>query len=199
MTALGPHPVSTIVLLSVVACWAAFGLAFAFRPKAPRSEETKRDSRSFLGIGLQMVSSILLWIFVRMPPRPIFRMPLAGEIIVGGITVLIAVASVCLVVAARRALGRQWAYAARLVRGHELVTTGAYSLVRNPIYTGMLGMWVATGLALSYWLTFLLALAIFLLGTTIRVRTEEKLLRQAFGAQFDAYSARVPSLLPGIY
>jgi protein-S-isoprenylcysteine O-methyltransferase Ste14 len=33
----------------------------------------------------------------------------------------------------------------------------------------------------------------------IRVRTEEKLLRAAFGEEFEEYAKRVPAVVPGIY
>jgi protein-S-isoprenylcysteine O-methyltransferase Ste14 len=33
----------------------------------------------------------------------------------------------------------------------------------------------------------------------IRVHSEEKLLREAFGEEFDQYVRRVPAVLPGIY
>jgi protein-S-isoprenylcysteine O-methyltransferase Ste14 len=33
----------------------------------------------------------------------------------------------------------------------------------------------------------------------IRVRTEEKLLRAAFGQEFEDYARHVPAVLPGIY
>jgi protein-S-isoprenylcysteine O-methyltransferase Ste14 len=45
----------------------------------------------------------------------------------------------------------------------------------------------------------LAASAVFVAGTLIRIRTEEKLLCQAFGAAFDEYARKVPALIPGIY
>jgi protein-S-isoprenylcysteine O-methyltransferase Ste14 len=36
-------------------------------------------------------------------------------------------------------------------------------------------------------------------GTIIRVRSEEKLLREAFGEQFENYARKVPALVPGLY
>ena len=46
---------------------------------------------------------------------------------------------------------------------------------------------------------YLAALVVFFVGTTIRVRSEEKLLREAFGEQFEKYAQRVPAILPGLY
>jgi protein-S-isoprenylcysteine O-methyltransferase Ste14 len=95
-------------------------------------------------------------------------------------------------------LGKQWTVQARLIRGHELVTEGPYGIVRNPIYLGMFGLLIATGLAASRPWTLLIAVVVFLVGNQIRIRAEEKLLRESFGEQFEDYARRVPAFLPRI-
>jgi protein-S-isoprenylcysteine O-methyltransferase Ste14 len=112
---------------------------------------------------------------------------------------LIAVASVCLVNWAARCLGKQWSLQARLVEGHDLIEDGPYRFVRNPIYTGMFGMLVATGLVMMRWERLAVAAVLFAVGTYIRIRMEEKLLRGAFGVRFEEYARRVWALIPGIY
>jgi protein-S-isoprenylcysteine O-methyltransferase Ste14 len=190
-----------IVLALLMAVWFVFAGVFLFRKSPPKQEETQRERRSFLGSFLQGVGYFLVWT----PPlrRPFFThflpMPPAIEVIWGVVTIGLAVASELLIIAAVRTLGRQWAIAARLVEGHKLVTDGPYRLVRNPIYTGMFGMMLATGLAVSHWWAILLACVPFTMGTVIRVRSEEKLLRAAFGQEFEAYARRVPAFVPGIY
>jgi protein-S-isoprenylcysteine O-methyltransferase Ste14 len=129
----------------------------------------------------------------------IVPMPRFAEIILAGLTVGIAAGSVWMVHSAVRALGKQWAVSARLVEGHQLITAGPYRLVRNPIYTGMFGMMLATGLAVTRWQVLLAATVIFLAGTYIRVRVEERLLRGQFGSDFDDYTRRVPAVIPGIW
>jgi protein-S-isoprenylcysteine O-methyltransferase Ste14 len=68
--------------------------------------------------------------------------------------------------------------------------------VRNPIYTGMLGMLIATGLAVSHWIGLAAALIVFSLGTAIRISSEEKLLRETFGTEWDDYARQVPAVIP---
>jgi protein-S-isoprenylcysteine O-methyltransferase Ste14 len=153
------------------------------------------------GFLLQSAGYLAVWFYPlqRKQFSAIVPIPRAAEVVLAVLTVAMAVASVWLVNAASRRLGKQWALAARLVEGHDLISDGPYRLVRNPIYTGMLGLLLATGLAMSRWTTLLAASAVFAAGTLIRIRSEENLLRQAFGAAFDEYARKVPALIPGIY
>jgi len=74
--------------------------------------------------------------------------------------------------------------------------TGPYDLVRHPIYTAMLGKLIATGIVISDWRVVLIAVVVFLIGTFIRTRFEERLLGDAFGEEFSRWKARVPGLIP---
>jgi protein-S-isoprenylcysteine O-methyltransferase Ste14 len=63
----------------------------------------------------------------------------------------------------------------------------------------MLGMLIATGLAVSHGIVLVAAIVVFAIGTWIRVRIEERLLRETFGPQFEEYARRVPAVIPGIF
>ena len=188
-----------IVFVSVVACWFIFAATFLFRKKPPGAADQKRDPRSIMGVVMQAFSYAIVWGF----PRPAFTPMLSAgpvvELVLSITAVAAAVVSVWLVMGAVKTLGKEWSITARVVEGHKLATSGPYRIVRHPIYTGMLGMFLATGLALSYWPALLLGLLIFFIGTVIRIRSEERLLRETFGSEFDAYSRSVPALVPGVY
>ena len=94
------------------------------------------------------------------------------------------------------ALGRQLRVDAALTDDHRLVRSGPYRLVRHPIYTSMLGVLTGTGVLIAPWYLLAPALAIFLLGTIIRVRVEESLLESRFGEEFRQYRRTVPALIP---
>jgi len=148
-----------------------------------------------------MFAYFLVWF---QPPWKPFLPPVAVLSGISGIvfsvfTVAIAAASGWLLEAAVHTLGKQWALAARLVEGHKLITGGPYAYVRNPIYTGMLGMLIATGLAMEHWVALIAAIVLFGAGMVIRVRSEEKLLSAAFGEEFEEYAKRVPAVVPGIF
>jgi protein-S-isoprenylcysteine O-methyltransferase Ste14 len=82
--------------------------------------------------------------------------------------------------------------------GHQLVTTGIYSVLRHPSYAGLLV--IAFGWALAFRSAVGVLLTACMLPVLFaRIRAEEKLLRIHFGAQYDAYCARTSRLIPGLY
>jgi protein-S-isoprenylcysteine O-methyltransferase Ste14 len=97
---------------------------------------------------------------------------------------------------ATRSLGRQWRIDAGLDADHELVMSGPYRLVRHPIYTSMLFLLCGVGFMVTPLPLLLLAAAVFMLGTEIRVRIEDRLLASRFGDRFREYQRNVPAYIP---
>jgi protein-S-isoprenylcysteine O-methyltransferase Ste14 len=60
----------------------------------------------------------------------------------------------------------------------------------------MLLVLCATGVIVTPWPLFLVSLIVFIIGTEIRVRTEEKLLASRFGEEFQEYKRTVPGYIP---
>jgi protein-S-isoprenylcysteine O-methyltransferase Ste14 len=83
-----------------------------------------------------------------------------------------------------------------LYEDHELVRTGPYAWVRHPIYASLLAMLLCTLLLLTPWQWSLAALVVFLAGTEIRVRTEDRLLASRFQDVFREYRKKVPAYVP---
>lgn len=78
----------------------------------------------------------------------------------------------------------------------QLITTGPYSLCRNPLYFFSLLGFAGVGLA-SETVTLGVALAlVVVVGYPSVIRREEAFLRARFGGEFDAYCARTPRLWP---
>lgn len=73
----------------------------------------------------------------------------------------------------------------------SLVVRGIYRYTRNPMYLGFLLALLAWALYLAK-LSALLVLPLFVgYLTVLQIRPEEAALRERFGADFDAYAARV--------
>jgi protein-S-isoprenylcysteine O-methyltransferase Ste14 len=93
-------------------------------------------------------------------------------------------------------LGRHYDLELEVHRDHELVRAGPYRFVRHPVYTGLMlhfaGACLATGNLLLIAGTLLVTYPALLL----RARTEERLLRERFGAAYEAYAREVGMLGP---
>lgn len=97
---------------------------------------------------------------------------------------------------ATRALGRQLRFDAAIGSQHELIRAGPYRLIRHPIYCSMLCLICGIGfIAAPTWL-FVVATIIFLVGTEIRVRIEDRLLAERFGVAFAGYQRTTRAYLP---
>lgn len=89
-------------------------------------------------------------------------------------------------------LGRSFAI---LPQARRLVTGGPYGLCRNPLYLGeVVGGWAVFLPTLSWPAAAVLLANVGLL--LIRVKAEERVLLQTFGAEYAEYLRRVPRFLP---
>lgn len=194
---LRPVPIGFLQLGTFSACGLVF-FAFLLRAISRRGPEShaKRDRRSQVGIIVQTVGISLAGFGSLNPALAPFGAPsLAGTAVVlalmGGAIGLFAASS--------HELGRNWSLVARTRSDHQLIRTGPYSKVRHPIYLGMLLFLLALAVALGHWVQLLVAIPLFLIGTTIRTRIEDGLLEQSFGDSFRDYRSSTPSLLPRIF
>ena len=189
---------SDFTVYIMVAGWFAFaGAMFAARRHSGQVER-RRERSSITGLVIQMVAYFAVWSVRRPWTSPLLAQEVVPEALLSTLTIALVVGSIWMVVAAVRTLGRQWSLTARVIEGHELMTAGPYRLVRHPIYSGMLGMLAATGIALTPWWWLPIGVAVYVAGTLVRTRAEEGLLREQFGAAYDAYAARVSALIPFI-
>jgi protein-S-isoprenylcysteine O-methyltransferase Ste14 len=95
-------------------------------------------------------------------------------------------------------LGRRFSGLVAIQPGHTLVTTGVYGVIRNPSYLGLLVGALGWGLAFRSAVGVVLAL-LNLLPLVARIRAEERLLADQFGAEYEAYRHRTWRLVPGLY
>lgn len=93
-------------------------------------------------------------------------------------------------------LGKSFTIAPGTKRKRELITGGIYSRIRHPMYLSMLVWGVSTPLVLHNYLVGLLPLASITAFLVVRLPTEEAILREEFGDEYQAYQARTGGLLP---
>lgn len=160
---------------------------FRARRRGPRESITAPAAR----IGMALEATAVFLAFGHRLPRG--SAPGAERLVPA---LLLGLVAIVMAFAAVRHLGKQWRLEAGLYRDHELVRMGPYAVVRHPIYASLLAMLLATLLVLTPWRWMPICLGIYILGTEIRVRAEEKLLAWRFGEEFRQYQSKVPAYVP---
>ena len=180
----------------VLASWVALLGSLAWRARARRSAERRRDPVSLVGLVLEGVAFFGLFL-LRDASRALPAVsPAAIAWLVVALAALLLAASVLLADRALAVLGSQWRVVASVAADDRLVMDGPYAYVRHPVYTAMLGILVGTGMLLAAPAVVAAATVVYFAGTSIRIKSEERLLRDRFGASQDAYARAVPALLP---
>lgn len=180
----------TFSLVVLMASWFSWGYPFIMRaPHCQKRESVTTPGATWVGLTLEGLAILLAFVFRLGPDNPPGWGRVIGSLIFGPLAAVTAFASV-------RHLGRQFRVQAGLYNDHELVRTGPYSVVRHPIYASLLSLLLATLLMLTPWEWIAVSLALFVAGTEIRVRAEDRLLASRFGTRFDDYRARVSAYLP---
>ncbi len=157
-------------------------------PSTPQSSPPLIDRRARWGIFFQAISYFLIWQghFWMQRPAP-WR--IAASILLLLVADIFCWGSVF-------ALGRQWRIDAGLNADHQLVRSGAYRIVRHPIYASMLFLLLGTGFMITPLWLLAIAVGFMIVGIEIRIRIEERLLTSRFGDQFYAYRRSVFTYLP---
>ena len=93
-------------------------------------------------------------------------------------------------------LGKNWTVTVALHYEHELITSGVYKYMRHPMYSAHLLWAIAQIMILHNWIagySFLIAQIPFYL---IRIKNEEAMMIEQFGAAYKAYMEKTGRLFP---
>jgi protein-S-isoprenylcysteine O-methyltransferase Ste14 len=96
-------------------------------------------------------------------------------------------------------LGKYFTGKVTIKTDHQLVRTGLYRHLRHPAYAGALLAHLGLGLSFSNWFSLGLSSLPFFVAALYRMRVEERVLREAFGADYLDYSRSAKRLIPRLY
>jgi protein-S-isoprenylcysteine O-methyltransferase Ste14 len=122
-------------------------------------------------------------------------LPQSTALVIGAL--LLELAFFFLAIWSRQLLGRNWSGAVTTKVDHELVRSGPYRIVRHPIYTGLLGVYLSIALV-SGEIRGLVGFALACLAYWRKIRMEEEYLRGQFGASYNGYRSETWALIPGV-
>jgi protein-S-isoprenylcysteine O-methyltransferase Ste14 len=189
-----------MMLRLILGCWDIFGLFWLVTMFSTKRTLHRQTTGSRLGYWLLFL--VAFWLLFRgtFPHRHLLLEQIvvphsAGPNLIGlGLTV----AGLGVAIWARVTLGRNWSGSVTFKENHELVVRGPYAMVRHPIYTGMLLMFLGTALAVGT-LGGLVAVPLLFLSFWIKYRQEETLMIEHFGDQYRSYRVRVRALIPFLF
>ena len=127
--------------------------------------------------------------FADYPLRPL---PLAA-----GIVCL--AASLWLFARSHADLGTNWSITLEVREEHRLITNGIYRRIRHPMYSALLLYSLGQALALPNWIAGPSYGVAMLLLIALRLGPEERMMREAFGSEYEAYGRRTKRLIPGVW
>lgn len=166
-----------------------------------RRQKTRIDRRSTLDISLLVTCTVGLVVMPIVWRLGIFdgfadRGQGIVLVILGTLT---GIAFLWLFRRSHKDLGKNWSVTLEVREGHQLVTGGVYAHVRHPMYASFLLWGITQALLIPNWIAGLAGLIAVMALYAVRQSREEAMMRDTFGADYDAYCARTKRLVPGVF
>lgn len=179
--------------LIITVCWVLFWAYWLFSARTAKPGNGGNGGRGLTG---SRVAIVVIAVFLARALG--FRMhPAHNDAMLTGAGLAIFFLGLALAVWARVYIGRNWGMPMTRKEDPELVTTGPYSRVRHPIYTGIILAMLGTALAISVYGLIAVAVgaALFIYSAT----REEAYLAEQFPDAYPAYKRSTKMLLPFVY
>lgn len=181
------------------AAWAAVIVYWGWTAlSAKRAERREPFPRRFLLYWLPLIVTVLLLGPGHWYGHSLLReqfVPHSTPVYSAGLA--LAVAGAVLAIWSRYLLGRNWSASVELKEGHELVVAGPYRVIRHPIYTALLLLFLGNALMVGDW-RGLLAVAIVFVSFWFKLRKEEAWMAERFGDAYRDYRKKTRALIPAI-
>lgn len=99
---------------------------------------------------------------------------------------------------ARLQLAGNWSAAVTVKEGHTLICRGPYTIVRHPIYSGLLLALLGVALIIGE-VRGLLGVGVLFLSCWLKSRMEERFMLEQFGDGYRQYQKHVKALIPHVF
>ena len=175
------------------------GTSFAIRSSEERRKSASQNRYSVgASLGLLSLAFFGLWIVPAIYaltgfPAALDR-PLIPAIAILGVVALCG--ALLLFYRSHADLGRNWSISLEIRNEHRLVTTGIYRFVRHPMYSSFFLLAVAQLMLLPNWFAGATGLIGVGMLYAFRIRQEERMMTERFGAEYRDYVAHTARLIP---
>ena len=163
----------------------------------PEKSAVRRDRGSYVLILVSMCAGIFLAFFAA------FGVPAATitwqQPLVFWTGIVLMLAGTAFRWYAIKVLGSFFTRSVATRAGQYVVDSGPYRLIRHPSYTGAMVAILGLGLAMTNWLSLVLAMLGTLVGYEYRVRVEERALCEGLGDSYREYMRRTKRFVPHVW
>lgn len=97
---------------------------------------------------------------------------------------------------AHQDLKAYWSPSLEVFKGHKLMNTGLYGLIRHPMYASHWAFCIAQALLLQNWIAGLAGLVLYVPFYVLRVQAEEQMMLDTFGEKYRVYMKTTGRVLP---
>jgi len=175
----------------IFVCWGAFWIYWLAASIGVKSGRIRW--RRFAGARVAIIVIIVILVRLKFFKG---RHTVVSDPLLQGIGLALVVLGLALAVWARAYLGRNWGMPMTEKANPELVTTGPYSSIRHPIYTGLILAMAGTAVAVSlYWLIVAAALGGYFIYSAVM---EERYMAGIFPDTYPRYQQETKMLIPYI-
>ena len=176
-------------------CWLTFLIVWMLAALSTKRSVYRESRTQRLRYTLPIVAAYFLLVNGNRLPYPLSIRVVLQTAIGAWAGMILCVAGLGFAIWARVVIGRNWSGAVTLKEDHQLVDRGPYRLVRHPIYTGILLMYVATAIVLGH-LAGCIGVVIVFGSFWIKLIREERVMLNQFPGEYTAYRQRVKRLIP---
>jgi protein-S-isoprenylcysteine O-methyltransferase Ste14 len=182
----------------VVVAWLAFALVWLIAAFSAKITVRRQSAGSRMREVLPLFAAFLLlrsnpglmrWLAARFVPHT-FEWEICG--------VAVTMAGLGIALWARFYLGANWSATVTVKQDHELIRSGPYSVVRHPIYSGLLLAMLGTAIYVGE-IRGLFAVALATWAWKMKSRVEEAFMESEFGEQYVVYRRDVKALVPFLW
>ena len=180
-----------VIDIVISVCWLAFWIYWIAASAGVKAGRTRWGRFAGIRVAIIVIALLLLRLNVFKGSHPVTHNPWLQ-----GIGLAIFLLGLALAIWARAYLGRNWGMPMSEKADPELVTTGPYSTIRHPIYSGIILAMIGTAVAVSwYWLIAVVLLGGYFVYSATR---EERYLTERFPEAYPRYKKSTKMLIPFI-